>query len=83
MARGWESKDIEAQQDLRQQTKDTRGPGTGTSAAGNREQGFKRDSLLLTRTRVLHDLEKATHPRHRQQLEMALAHVEEQISQLA
>ena len=83
MARGWESKDIEAQQDLRQQTSDARGTATATAVAGNREQGFKRESLLLTRTRVLHDLEKATHPRHRHQLEMALAHVEAQISQLA
>ncbi|MCC6590011.1 MAG: hypothetical protein IT168_25185 [Bryobacterales bacterium] len=81
MARGWESKDIEAQQDLRQQMSEARG--TATAVAMSKEQGYKRESLLLTRTRVLHDLEKATHPRHRHQLELALAHVEAQISELA
>lgn len=74
MARGWESKSIESQIE---------------EAAGRKEQARRksevdaqRESLMLTRKRVVHDLEAATHPRHRAQMEAALAHLDAQIAQL-
>jgi hypothetical protein len=74
MARGWESKSIESQIE---------------EAAGRKEQARRiseldaeRDSLMLTRKRVVHDLEAATHPRYRAQLEAALAHLDAQIARL-
>lgn len=40
----------------------------------------RRESLLLTRIRVLHDLQQACNPRHRGILEASLAHVDAQIA---
>jgi len=42
----------------------------------------KRDSLELSRTRVLHDLQTACNARYRIQLEQALAHLDGQIATL-
>ena len=42
----------------------------------------ERQSLELSRTRVLKDLESATHPRHRGQLQAALDHLERKLSAL-
>ncbi len=74
MARGWESKDIESQQELREVA---RQPEREMTA---REQELH--SLELTRTRVAADLARATHPRHRMQVEDALAHLDAQIALL-
>lgn len=81
MARGWESKDIESQQELKLEFRQA-ARHAAASLADERELTLKRESLMLTRTRVLHDLERASHPRHRAQLELALAHLEGQISNL-
>ena len=75
MARGWESKDIESQQELREQA---RQPVRIITA-----QDQQRQSLELTRKRVANDLDRATHPRHRQQIEGALAHLDAQIALLS
>ena len=45
-----------------------------------REQ--ERRGLQLSRTRILHDLESATHPNHRRSLEAALAHLDQKIADL-
>ena len=75
MARGWESKDIESQQELREEA---RKPVRMITA-----QDQERHSLELTRKRVANDLDRATHPRHRQQIEGALAHLDAQIALLS
>ena len=75
MARGWESKDIESQQELREEA---RQPVRMITA-----QDQERHSLELTRKRVANDLDRATHPRHRQQIEGALAHLDAQIALLS
>ena len=75
MARGWESKDIESQQELREEA---RQPVRMITA-----QDQERHSLELTRKRVANDLDRATHPRHRQQIEGALAHLDAQIARLS
>ena len=74
MARGWESKDIESQQELREEA---RKPVRVITA-----QDQERHSLELTRKRVANDLDRATHPRHRQQIEGALAHLDAQLARL-
>jgi len=43
----------------------------------------ERESLELSRKRVLKDIETSTHPRHRQQLEAALQHLEQRLRELA
>ena len=45
-----------------------------------REQ--ERRGLQLSRTRILHDLESATHPNHRKSLEAALEHLDRKIADL-
>ena len=51
-----------------------------TAEAIRREQ--ERRGLELSRTRILHDLESATHPNHRRSLEAALAHLDKKIADL-
>lgn len=46
------------------------------------ERERKKDSLLLTRRRVLHDIESAHHERHKEMLRAALAHLDHQIELL-
>jgi hypothetical protein len=41
------------------------------------------ESLQLSRTRVVHDLEGSLHPRHRQSLEAALRYLDEKIKALS
>jgi vacuolar-type H+-ATPase subunit E/Vma4 len=42
----------------------------------------ERQSLEMSRTRVLKDLDSATHPRRRQQLQAALEHLDRKLSAL-
>jgi hypothetical protein len=75
MARGWESKDVENQQILREESRTI-----------NREKSpleVEIDSLQLQRTRVLHSLQSACHPNHRAQLQASLVFLEDRIRQLS
>jgi hypothetical protein len=80
MARGWESKSVESQMDsaaaarialFAQQSAPTETPTES-----------KKNGLMLTRTRVLHDISTACNARYRQQLEQALAFLDQQIAEL-
>ena len=51
-----------------------------SAEAIRREQ--ERRGLELSRTRILHDLESATHPNHRKSLEAALEHLDKKIADL-
>ena len=81
MARGWESKSIEAQQELAL----SRGRG-GEVARPLSEHEMrmreKRRTLELARARAADDLSRATVASHRQMLEQALAALDEQLRQL-
>jgi hypothetical protein len=80
MARGWESKSVEAQIEAAE----SRRPGrAGRQTTEELERLRQRESLELSRTRVLHDLAAATNPRYRAMLEAALAHLEIKIAELA
>lgn len=81
MARGWESKDVEAQVESGEAPKGHYGKNQKSAEQLRREQELK--GLQLSRARVLHDLESATNPNHRKSLEAALAHLEGKISELS
>jgi hypothetical protein len=80
MARGWESKDVEAQVESKDGSKGSSGRGAKSPQEQLREQDIK--DLQLSRTRIVNDLASATHPNHRKSLEAALAHLDKKIAAL-
>ena len=72
MARGWESKAIESQQDDARGAKKPGRPSPQVDPA--------RRALELARARVLADLERATLPPHRRMLEQALADLDAKLA---
>jgi hypothetical protein len=79
MARGWESKSIEAQQE---DAARERRPKPALTEQ-QRADGDRRRTLDLTRARAVDDLKCATSPAHRRMLEQAIAAIDEQLSRLA
>ncbi len=77
MARGWESKSVEEQIAVAEAEKQARERSELTAA--ERERQANRARLLLVRARIVHDLEAASHERHRTQLKQALAEIDAQI----
>jgi hypothetical protein len=79
MARGWESKSVEDQQAEAASPVDKSRPQlTPDQLATKRERG----GLILTRKRVLQQLETAQHRQHRQMLENALVEVDSKLAKL-
>ena len=78
MARGWESKSVEAQQDAVSAPQQKGPPVTREQAARNAE----RATLMLARTRALADLQMACAPAHRAMLEQALADLDRRLATL-
>jgi hypothetical protein len=80
MARGWESKSVEAQQADAAETQSVQKPRlTREEAARFREK----QSLLMARTNVLRQLESvSTTPRHRAMLEQTLKDLDDRITRL-
>ena len=81
MARGWESKDVEAQVEADQAPKGHYGNKTKSAEQIRREQ--ERKDLQLSRIRIVHDLESATNVNHRKSLEAALAHLDKKIAEVS
>jgi hypothetical protein len=80
MARGFDSKFVEAQQE--EAARGTSNRGTALSPE-QRAAEQRRRMLQLTRTRTERDLSRATAPAHRAMLEQALAALDHEIDQLA
>ncbi len=80
MARGWESKSVESQIDAAERRQIAAQQIQQSQAELNLQR--ERESIELSRIRVLRDLEVAKHPRHREQLTAALAHLEQQLERL-
>jgi hypothetical protein len=79
MARGWESKSVEAQQDDASRAR--RSPtGPITLSEAERVKRGKRRTLELARTRAAQDLERATAAPHRRMLEQALKALDDQLA---
>jgi hypothetical protein len=81
MARGWESKSVESQIDMAEDR---------SAVARARilsEESLdllrKKESILMSRTRVVRDLENAQNPRYKVVLSKALADLDAQLSTLA
>ena len=79
MARGWESKSVEAQQDEAERAR-TKGPAVTAEQAARKAE---RATLMLARTRALADLQKACVPAHRAMLEQAIADLDQRLAALA
>jgi hypothetical protein len=80
MARGWESKSVEGQIESKE---------SGRQHSGGVKMTFeqiellrKRETLLLSRTRVLHDLQKSVNPRYQKMLSDALAFLDRELADL-
>ena len=79
MARGWESKSVEQQQEeMAEQRKTIRAPISPAEQQRNR----KCEGLLLSRQRLSQQLQSSTSQRHRQMLEEAIAELDRQLSSL-
>jgi hypothetical protein len=81
MARGWESKSVQSQMDAAENRR-AAAQGIKQTAEELRLQREK-ESIELSKVRVIRDLQMARHPRHRAQLQAALAHLEQQLEKLS
>jgi len=80
MAHGWESKDVENQQELREEERKQRAKGEKSAEELERERRL--EDLKLNRTRVLRDLSMAANPRYRRMLEESYRFLEAEIAKL-
>lgn len=78
MARGWESKSIEAQQEEAARGRSRPLPATEVERA----TAERRRSLELARASALDDLRRATASAHRRMLEQALEAIEAQLQEM-
>jgi hypothetical protein len=81
MARGWESKSVEAQ--IEAAGGMAIGPPRGRPAPAKVEMQRRRESLLLSRTRVLAELQTARKERYRRMLQEMLEHLDRELAELA
>jgi hypothetical protein len=79
MSRGWENKSVQGMMDDHDNRPKHREP---EKSAEQLAYEKKRYGLELSRKGVLNDLERATNPRQRAQLEAALAHLDGQLAAL-
>jgi hypothetical protein len=79
MARGWESKSIEQQQEMAASDLTQR---KAAMTPGQIAEQRRREGLQLSRQQVLQQLQVACNPRRRQMLEAALADLDAKIGSL-
>ena len=81
MARGWESKSVEAQIDMAED----RSAAAQAKVLSQETLDLlrKKESILMSRTRVVRDLENAQNPRYKAVLSKALAELDAQLTTLA
>ena len=80
MARGWESKAVESQIEANESKEANRKRAVLTPEQINKQR--ERESLELSRTRVLQDLASANNPKYRQLLERSLEFLDEKLRRL-
>ena len=82
MSRGWESKAVEAQIDLAEAH---HRPSKPESAPDPEQLELirKKETILLSRTRVVRDLDNAQNPRYKAVLTKALADLDAQLTSIA
>lgn len=79
MARGWESKSVEAQMEEAAISSTTK-PRLSPEQIEVRQ---KRETLILTKKKLEADLERSSNPRHQEMLKRAIAEVEKQLEATA
>jgi hypothetical protein len=81
MARGWESKSVEAQQD---EASYGRKPKTapGPLSDEERQRNSRRRTIELARAKASAELDKATAPAHRRMLEQAVDALDAQLREI-
>jgi len=79
MSRGWENKSVQGMMDDHDNRPKKREPEKSAEQLAFEKKKY---GLELSRKGVLNDLERATNPRHRAQLEAALAHLDGQLGLL-
>ena len=77
MARGWESKSVEQQQEEMSEQRKTVHPPISPE---HQQRNRKREGLLLSRKHLTQQLQAASNPRHRELLEQAIAELDSQLS---
>ena len=82
MARGWESKSVEAQIDMAA-SNNRRAIIEKTPDPVKVERIRKKENILLSRTRVARELKQVQNPRYRELLNKALADLDAQLAALA
>jgi hypothetical protein len=80
MARGWESKSVESQ--IESAEAHVRPSFDAHLQAGELDLLRKKGTLMLSRTRVLRELETSRNPRYRSQLEKALTDLNAELLRL-
>jgi hypothetical protein len=80
MARGWESKSVEAQQE--EASAKASGSGKRKMNAEEAAAFREKENLRLARQRLLQQLEASSNPRHQKILQDALAALEEKLGRL-
>ncbi|HUB80948.1 MAG TPA: hypothetical protein VMB03_19215 [Bryobacteraceae bacterium] len=81
MARGWESKSIEAQIDMAEADRATKQ--AIAPSPESLELIRKKENILLSRTRVVRELDSAQNPRYKAVLTKALADLDRQLTSIA
>jgi len=81
VARGWESKSVEGQ--IESFASERRSSSKEHLTAEQMECQRQKESLLLSRKRVLHDIEQAQNPRHLKILQESLAYLDDKLAKLA
>ena len=81
MARGWESKSVEAQIDAAEVRKSA--VLLNSPAPEELELIRRKENIVLSRTRVMRELSSAQNPRYRAVLKKALADLDAQLSTFA
>lgn len=79
MARGWESKSVEGQ--IESFASDRGSSFKEQITAEQRDRQRQKDGLLLSRKRVLHDIEQSQNPRHLKLLQESLAYLDSKIAE--
>ena len=82
MARGWESKSVEAQIDMAEANRPFTQQQTAPSPE-SLELLRKKETILLSRTRVVRELDNAQNPRYKVLLKKALADLDAKLTMIA
>ncbi|MBV9304369.1 MAG: hypothetical protein JOY62_05780 [Acidobacteriaceae bacterium] len=80
MARGWESKAVESQ--IESAEAEHRGARAARITAEQLSRQRERESIELSRTRVLQDMQSASNPKYRELLQRSLDYLNEKIAAL-